>query len=163
MTVDSFSERIFELSQRLEELQAKCVSNPANAPEILSQALESLHATIEELLVAEKVIKQQSEECIGSAKERSDSLVLVHALQVQKIELEMQNEKLKRAKFEAESALAKYSDIYDFSPIGLFTLDKQGQILEANLAGAMLLGIARSMKSNLRSLLSISQSARRPM
>jgi PAS domain S-box-containing protein len=59
------------------------------------------------------------------------------------IELEMQNEELRRAKMEADDALTKYSDLYDFAPIGLFTLDTQGAILEVNLAGAALLGVER--------------------
>ena len=55
----------------------------------------------------------------------------------------MQNEELKRVGQEAEEALAKYSDLYDFAPIGLFTLDEQGRILESNLTGARILGVER--------------------
>lgn len=77
-----------------------------------------------------------------------DALALVHELQVHQIELEMQNEELKRAKLEAEDALAKYSDLYDFSPIGLFTLDAKGLINEVNLAGAALLGVERRSLMN---------------
>lgn len=55
----------------------------------------------------------------------------------------MQNEELKRAKLETEDALAKYSDLYDFAPIGLFFIDVQGLIQEVNLAGASLLGTER--------------------
>ncbi len=69
-----------------------------------------------------------------------DVSVLVHELQVHQIELEMQNEELKHAKLAAEDALMKYSDLYDFAPISLFTLNDQGRIIEANLAGAALLG-----------------------
>lgn len=148
MTTNSLSQKVSELSQRLEELQAKYKSNPADAAEILSDALESLHSNLEGLLDAEKMLKLNNEESIKSAKERTDSQALAHQLQVQKIELEMQNEELKRAKLEAESMLAKYSDIYDFSPIGLFTLDVQGRILEANLAGATFLGMARGSLMN---------------
>ena len=70
-------------------------------------------------------------------------MALVHELQVHQIELEMQNEELKRAKLETEDALVKYSDLYDFAPIGLFAIDLQGLIQEVNLAGAALLGIER--------------------
>lgn len=123
MTVDSFSQRVSKLSESLEGLQAEFISNPANASEILSNALGSLHACINDLSVAEKVIKRQNEECIKSAEESTDALALAHSLQVHQIELEMQNEELKRAKAETEVALSKYYDIYDFSPIGLLTLD----------------------------------------
>ena len=60
----------------------------------------------------------------------------------------MQNEELKRARLEAEDALMKYSDLYDFAPIGLFTIDAQGLIQELNLAGATLLGKERSKLLN---------------
>ncbi len=56
----------------------------------------------------------------------------------------MQNEELKRARLEAEDALIKYSDLYDFAPIGLFTIDVQGLVQELNLSGAALLGKERS-------------------
>ncbi|MFB3763609.1 MAG: PAS domain S-box protein, partial [Methanotrichaceae archaeon] len=49
MTTDTLSQRVSELSQRLEELQVKCSSNPANAAEILSDALESLQTCIDEI------------------------------------------------------------------------------------------------------------------
>lgn len=37
----------------------------------------------------------------------------------------------------------KYADLYDFAPIGYFTLSQNQLILESNLTGAALLGIAR--------------------
>jgi PAS domain-containing protein len=40
--------------------------------------------------------------------------------------------------------LQKYVDAYDFAPVGFVTLDAQGQILQTNLAGAILLDIQRS-------------------
>lgn len=81
-----------------------------------------------------------------------DTMALVHELRVHQIELEMQNEELKRAKLETEDALTKYYDLYDFAPIGLFTIDLQGWIKEVNLAGAELLGVERRnlMKNRFR-------------
>ncbi|MGB7544777.1 MAG: PAS domain-containing protein, partial [Methanothrix sp.] len=70
---------------------------------------------------------------------------LLHELQVHQLELEMQNEELLRAKLEAENALAKYSDLYEFAPIGLLTIDPFGRILEGNLTGAKLLGVERNV------------------
>lgn len=80
----------------------------------------------------------------------ADASALVHELQVHQIELEMQNEELKRTKLEAEEALAKYANLYDFSPMGLFTLDKDKFIREINLAGAELLGTQRTNLMNRR-------------
>ena len=66
---------------------------------------------------------------------------LVHDLHLRQIELDMQNEKLRRSQGETAAACAKYADLYDFAPIGYFTFDPQGVILEANLTGARLLGV----------------------
>ena len=68
---------------------------------------------------------------------------LVHELEVHQIELEMQNEELRRAQEEIESSRDKYSELYNFAPVGYFTFDTHGLIREVNLAGARLLGIER--------------------
>jgi PAS domain S-box-containing protein len=65
MAIDNLSKRVSELSQHLEELQAKYVNNPANAPEILSDLLESLQASIEKLSAAKEELKQRNEERLG--------------------------------------------------------------------------------------------------
>ncbi len=69
---------------------------------------------------------------------------LLHELQVHQVELEQQNTALQEAREQSESLLRKYSDLYDFAPVGYLSLDDQGTILEANLMGATLLGLERS-------------------
>ena len=78
------------------------------------------------------------------ASEDDNAQRLVHELQVHQIELELQNEELHKARQDLEASLERYTDLYDFAPAGYFSLDYQGIILEANLAGAALLGSVRS-------------------
>ena len=67
----------------------------------------------------------------------------IHELRVHQIELEMQNEELRRAQGELEAARARYFDLYDLAPIGYFTVSEAGMILEVNLTAANMLGVAR--------------------
>jgi PAS domain S-box-containing protein len=69
---------------------------------------------------------------------------LVHELQVHQIELEMQNDELRRTQTELEAARDRYVDLHDFSPAGHLTLDTHGTIIEANLRAGTLLGINRN-------------------
>jgi len=69
---------------------------------------------------------------------------LVHELEVHRIELEMQNAELRQSREEMETTLEKYTDLYDFAPVGYFTLDRNGVISAVNLSGAGLLGVERS-------------------
>jgi two-component system, cell cycle sensor histidine kinase and response regulator CckA len=80
----------------------------------------------------------------GSVPSAADAAKLVHELQVHQIELEMQNEELVRSRAEVERALALYSELYEFAPVGYFTLGRDGKIGKVNLTGATLLGTPRS-------------------
>ena len=66
---------------------------------------------------------------------------LIHKVGTYQIELEMQNEELRTAQSALEESLSRYADLYDFAPVGYFTFDKNGTILEANLTGVGMLGI----------------------
>ncbi|HEX3037291.1 MAG TPA: PAS domain S-box protein [Thermodesulfobacteriota bacterium] len=95
---------------------------------------------------AEKLLKKRAD---GSDEASNmDVHTLIHELRVHQIELETQNEELRRAQVELEESLYKYADFYDFAPIGYFTLDKRGLIQEVNLTGSTLLGVQRKYLIN---------------
>ncbi|MBU0664333.1 MAG: PAS domain S-box protein [Proteobacteria bacterium] len=68
---------------------------------------------------------------------------LLHELRVHQVELEMQNENLRRSQHDVEVLRARYFDLYNLAPVGYLTLSEQGLIIEANLTSANLLGVAR--------------------
>jgi len=67
----------------------------------------------------------------------------VHELRVHQIELEMQNQELRRTQTALEAARTAYFDLYDLAPVGYATLDAAGHIQQANLLATTLLGTPR--------------------
>ncbi len=91
---------------------------------------------------AEKIVSKRPKRT--SRISERDTQKLIHELEVHQIELEMQNDELRSKQIEIEEARDRYLDLYDFAPVGYFTFDKRGKILEVNLTGANLLGLPRS-------------------
>jgi PAS domain S-box-containing protein len=90
--------------------------------------------------------KQKNHQEANSEDPRSarDPRRQFHELQVQQVELEMQNNDLRQARDELELTLENYTELYDFAPVGYFTLAPDSTIQQANLTGASLVGIERS-------------------
>ena len=68
----------------------------------------------------------------------------VHELRVHQLEVEMQNEELHQVRQDLELALADYTELYDFAPVGYLSLNREGNITRANLEGGRLLGVERA-------------------
>ncbi|MBD3183678.1 PAS domain S-box protein [Candidatus Poribacteria bacterium] len=73
-----------------------------------------------------------------------DMLDLIHELQVHQIELEMQNEELRRVQQELDQSRRKYYDLYDFAPVGYLIVSEEGIIQKANLTSVKMLGLEKS-------------------
>ena len=96
---------------------------------------------------AEELLKKKTSETKLQLSD-IESLKLLHELEVHQIELELQNEELVMAKEQAETALEKYIELYDFAPAGYFTLSRKCGIIDLNFAGAGMLGKERSFLKN---------------
>jgi PAS domain S-box-containing protein len=74
---------------------------------------------------------------------QADIAAALHELQVHQVELEMQNDELRKAQAELEESRTRYADLFDFAPVGYVVLDREGMVVEANLTAASLLGRER--------------------
>ncbi len=69
---------------------------------------------------------------------------LVHELRVHQVELEMQNDELRKTQVELEQSRSKYAELFDFAPVGYLVFDPDGLVVEANLTAASMLGWDRA-------------------
>jgi PAS domain S-box-containing protein len=72
-----------------------------------------------------------------------DALALLHEIQVHQVEVQIQDEELRRSRAELDVILARYIQLYDMAAFGHFTVDAGTAICEVNLAGARLFGASR--------------------
>ena len=85
---------------------------------------------------------------------------LLHELHMHQIELEKQNEELRRAQQSIEESRDHYLDLYDCAPIGYLTLNCAAVIIEVNLICAALFGVTRKELLNRRFLNFVSPEGR---
>ena len=104
--------------------------------------------------LASPVLRQQAEAQWQAITQKSpevetnlaqiDIQSLLHELQVHQIELELQNEELRRARDALDASRTRYVDLYDLAPVGYCSVSESGLLVQANLTLATLLGVTRS-------------------
>jgi PAS domain S-box-containing protein len=97
-----------------------------------------------------QALRERAEKALSEGSEKpalmsgTDLQKLLHELSVYQIELEMQNEELRRSQEQLEESHSEYAELYDFAPVGYLTFDEKALITRANLTACGLLGIERS-------------------
>ncbi len=94
-------------------------------------------------------LRKEAEEIINRLSalrkpEVTDFDKVIHELQVHQVELELQNDELKRTSEELEISHRRFTDLFEHAPVGYFLIDDKTQILNVNISAASMLGMARS-------------------
>jgi PAS domain-containing protein len=71
------------------------------------------------------------------------ALALLHELQVHQVELDLQDEELRRSCTELQEILIRQVQLYDYAPVGCVTVDRSTVLRELNLTAANMLGSER--------------------
>ncbi|MFZ2038158.1 MAG: PAS domain S-box protein, partial [Dehalococcoidales bacterium] len=77
-----------------------------------------------------------------------DLATMAHDLAVHQAELEMQNEELLESRALVEETKERYQELFDFAPVGFFTLDEHNRIVEVNVTGYQLLKVDKGKLKN---------------
>jgi PAS domain S-box-containing protein len=96
---------------------------------------------------AEKLIAENGGK-VPRISYKKDLQGLSHELSLYHIELEMQNDELRRSQEKLEESRSRYVDLYEYAPVGYLTFDEKGVVLDLNLTAAHLLGLDRTFLLN---------------
>jgi PAS domain S-box-containing protein len=102
------------------------------------------------LTIRQKAEEMQKQKQLKPSRtfSEAETLKLIHELEVHQIELEMQNDELLLAKELADTAIDKYTELYDFAPTGYISISKEGKLTNINLTACIMLGKERSRLIN---------------
>lgn len=89
------------------------------------------------LEAAQRLVKVETNQIAGLSA--SEIREMVFDLQTHQIELELQNEELRKTQEDLLASRTRFADLFDFAPVGYVTVNKQGIIFEANLTIAKML------------------------
>ncbi len=68
-------------------------------------------------------LKERQSDITELSEESADKVLhMIHQFHVYQAELEIQNEELRKSQHELELSREKYRNLYDFAPVGYFTL-----------------------------------------
>jgi PAS domain S-box-containing protein len=88
---------------------------------------------------AERALREQGRQPSQPPEEELDLMRLAHELEVQYVELELQNEELRRMTMELEASRDEFAELYQSAPVAFVTLDRNGVIQQVNTAAALML------------------------
>jgi PAS domain S-box-containing protein len=96
-------------------------------------------------------LRRRAEQVVAELEEKAfierspDVKSLIEELNIFHIELEMQNEELRRTQLELEASRRHLSDIFSYAPVGFLVLSLSGQILEVNSLAKEYFGLSEQM------------------
>ncbi|MDR3555489.1 MAG: PAS domain S-box protein [Syntrophobacteraceae bacterium] len=102
-----------------------------------------IHGSMDESLLMRRLAEQKAEivDALEIVKLSAEEMrQQFHQLRIHQVELERQNEELRRLREDLETSRARYSSLYNSAPVGCFTISAKGLIVEANHTAATLLG-----------------------
>ncbi|MCX5848733.1 MAG: PAS domain S-box protein [Deltaproteobacteria bacterium] len=98
-----------------------------------------LRRAAEEIILKKEALSLKKPKAVSPEKTQK----ILHELRVHQIELEMQNEEMRRTQVQLDATRARYFDLYDLAPVGYCTISEKGLIIEVNLTAATLLSVTR--------------------
>lgn len=115
------------------------MSHSAGGEDLRKRAVSRLTGNTEDSVQRSAAALRVLYELAASPTTATDALAVLHELQVHQVELELQAEELHRLHAEAESALLRQTDFYNAAPVGLFAVDQNLVVQDANQTAATLL------------------------